>query len=106
MSYEQLDTQSKLLHERLRTKTGAALGGLAMMVAGCGIEQSCEPEETEMHVAEPGDGVDTLLKRSNNSFNSTSERYAARDTFHELNPGSEDGLEYLSQYETPICEFK
>ncbi len=106
MSYESR-IQPKTVLEHLRNRTAAGLGGAALLLLpGCSQEHLCDYQDTEMHVAQEGDGVDSLLKRSGNDFSSSADRYSARQAFHELNPGTESGLQYQGAYETPICDFE
>ena len=105
MSYES-PMQPRTVSERLRNKAAAGLGGVAMLLAGCAQENLCDFEATETHVAQEGDGVDSLLKRSGNSFSSSAERHDAKEAFYGLNPGTESGLQYQHAYESPICDFE
>lgn len=94
-------------NDRLRNTVANIAGAVALVstvvVPGCAEAHSCNPETTAPEVAEPGDTVDGFLYKHNGGFDSSAERYAAREAFYGLNPDARENIQPLNEYEVPVC---
>lgn len=102
MRHEQL-ARKDALRKKVANLAGAAALVSAVVVAGCAEAHGCDPETTAPEVAEPGDTVDGFLYKHNDGFDSSAERYEAREAFYELNPNARENIQSLNEYEVPVC---
>lgn len=93
--------------DRLRNTVANIAGAVALVstavVAGCAEAHSCNPETTASETAKHGDTVDGLLYKHNDGFDSSAERYAAREAFYGLNPDARENIQPRNEYEVPVC---